>query len=322
MKLSNLGEKKIIKELMNFIDIGDDAAYIPFDDKFLVASTDMMYQKTHILKEMSYRQIGKKIVTINLSDIAAMGAAPFGFLLSYGSPDIELVNFNEIISGVNEQCKKYNAKFLGGDTNQTDELTLAGTALGVTEKPILRSRAEIGDVVAVTNFLGTSALGVDILIKKLMNFNEIAQEILKETLEPEPRIYDGKFLKNYANSMADISDSLAMSLYDLAEMSDVGIKVNLNKIPILNNVIRTSRELELNPINYALYGGGDYELLFTVSEEKWGKIENLINKNKNSEFNLKFKFTKIGEVIKGGGVFNTNNKKIKKLGYEHFTQII
>ena len=312
MKLSNLGEKKIIKKLMDLIDIGDDAAYIPLDGKFLVASTDMMYRKTHILKEMSYRQIGKKIVAINFSDIASMGAEPFGFLLSYGSPDIEFVNFNEIISGVSDQCKKYNSKFLGGDTNETDELTLAGTALGLTEKPVLRSGAKVGDIVAVTGFLGTSALGVEILLKKLINFNEIDREILKETLEPEPRVPEGKFLKNYANSMTDVSDSLAVSLYDIANMSNAGIELNLNKIPISNNVIKTSGKLNLNPINYALYGGGDYELLFTVSKENWGKI-----KNKNLESGFKYKFTRIGEVVKGRGVF-AGGKKIRNSGYEHF----
>lgn len=309
MKLSKLGEKNIIKNLMNFIDIGDDAAYIPLDSRFLIASTDMMHKKTHVLDEMSYRQIGKKIVTINFSDTASMGAEPFGFLLSYGSPDTDVENFNEIIYGVFEQCKKYNAKFLGGDTNETPDLILAGTALGMTDKPILRSGAEIGDVVAVTNFLGTSALGVDILLKKLMDCSEINGEILKETLEPEPRVAEGNFLKNYANAMTDASDSLAVSLYDIAEMSNAGIKLNLSKIPLLSNSIKTSKKLNLNLMDYALYGGGDYELVFTVSKENWDEI-------KNSKIN--FKFTRIGEVSGGRGVFDENNKKIKKLGYEHF----
>ena len=317
MKLSDLGEKNIIRELSKLIDIGDDAACIPIDGRFLVASTDMMYRKTDVLNEMSYRQIGKKIVTINFSDIASMGAEPFGFLLSYGSQDIEVENFNEIISGVSEQCKKYNSKFLGGDTNETDELTLAGTALGLTNKPILRSGAKAGDVVAVTDFLGTCALGVDILLKRLMDFDEIDEQILKETLETEPRVPEGKFLKDYANAMTDISDSLAMSLYDIAEMSNAGIKLNLDKIPILDIAIKTSEQLDLNPVDYALYGGGDYELLFTVSGENWKKIRDL---ESNFKFKFKFKFTRIGEVVEGSGVFDENNEKIRKLGYEHFKQ--
>ena len=309
MKLSTLGEKNIIKNLSKLIDIGDDAAYIPFNNQFLIASTDMMYKKTHILDEMSYYRIGKKIVTVNFSDIASMGAEPFGFLLSYGSPDIELVNFNEIIRGVCDQCKKYNARFMGGDTNETDELTLAGTALGMTDKPILRSGAKEGDVVAVTGFLGTSALGVDILLKKLMNFDEIDKKILNETFEPEPRVSEGKFLKNYANSMTDISDSLSVSLYDVSDASGVGIKIDLNKIPLLCDAVLLSGNLDLNLRDYAIFGGGDYELLFTTPKDNWKEI-------KNSE--LDFKFTKIGEVVKEHGVFDLNNKKIKRRGYEHF----
>ena len=314
MKLSDLGEKNIIRELSKIIDIGDDAACIPLDGRFLVASTDMMYRKTDILNEMSYRQTGKKIVTINLSDVASMGAEPFGFLLSYGSPDIEVGNFNEIISGVFEQCSKFNVKYLGGDTNETDELTLAGTALGFSDKPVLRSGAKAGDVVAVTDFLGTCALGVDILIKNLLDFNEIDREILAETLETEPKVYEGKFLKNYANSMTDISDSLAVSLHDIADMSNAGIALNTNEIPLLGKALETSKELNLNLLDYALYGGGDYELLFTASKENWIKI-------KNSESNFNFRFTKIGDVISGSGVNDESGREIKRRGYEHFSKI-
>jgi thiamine-monophosphate kinase len=314
MKLSDLGEKNIIRELSKIIDVGDDAACIPLDGRFLVASTDMMYRKTDILNEMSYRQIGKKIVTINLSDVASMGADPFGFLLSYGSQDIEVENFNEIISGAFEQCSKYNVKFLGGDTNETDDLTLAGTALGFADKPILRSGAKAGDVVAVTDFLGTCALGVDILIKNLRDFNEIDREILAETLETEPKVYEGKFLKNYANAMTDISDSLAVSLHDIADASNVRIELDSGKIPLLGKALETSKELNLNLLNYALYGGGDYELLFTASKENWVKIKNL-----ESEFN--FRFTKIGEVVSGSGVDDKGGGEIERRGYEHFSKI-
>ena len=311
MKLTDLGEKKIIKYLEQFLDIGDDAAYLKLDDRYLVMSTDMICAKTHLPKEMTWKQIGKKVVTVNFSDLAAMGAEPIGFLLSYGSPDMNFEDFDGLIRAVNKQCIKYGAKFLGGDMNQTDELILAGTALGISPKPILRSGAQVNDILCVTGYLGSASLGLDVLAKSydLKDLKD-ANEVLNSVLEPEPRIKEGILLRKYASAMTDISDGLATSLYDIAEPSGVGIKLHLSEIPLLNSAIKVANELNLSLMDYALYGGDDYELLFTLPEKNWKEIKGKINA------------TKIGKITeKEGGIIGIKDGeeiKIKRGGYEHF----
>jgi thiamine-monophosphate kinase len=314
MRLFNLGEKKIIGELEKRLSVGDDAAWLKFGGDFLIFSTDMIYEKTHFLPGMSYEEIGKLAVTINLSDIAAMGAKPLAFLLSCGTPaDFKMENFREIIQGVEKQCKKFEMKFAGGDMNETDELILAGSILGFTKrKPILRSGARCGDVLCVTGNLGTASLGVDILVKKLPCKDD---EVLKKALEPEPRVKEGAILGKFANSMTDISDSLAMSLYDIVDKSNgVGIEICLDKLPLAKSAINLANTLQLSIMDYALYGGWDYELLFTISEEYIDELRGAID------------FTVIGKITKKKcrddegvtGVGKGKKIKIKRNGYEHF----
>lgn len=307
MKLSDLGEKEIVKRLSSFLDIGDDAAYLKFGEEFLILTTDMIYEKTHILPGMSWEQIGKLAVTVNFSDIAAMGARPIAFLLSYGSPDIEFENFERIMHAVDNQCKKYSAKFAGGDTNYMEKLTLSGVAVGTTKKPILRSGARIGDIVAVTGDLGSAPLGTEILLKSLSV--DINNYVIKKALEPDPRVNEAILLGNYAASMTDISDSLSTSLHDIAERSGVGIILEIDKLPISGDAGKIAKRLNLDILDYALYGEGDYELLFTLSQEDFDGI------------NKKDTFTKIGEIIQGSRIVGIKGKEeinIKRKGYEHF----
>jgi len=305
MKLSDIGERGLIERLSRKIAIGDDAACIRFGNSYLVISTDMLYGKTDILPEMNFEQIGKLAVTVNLSDIAAMGAKPIAFLLSYGSPDMEVDDFEGIIKGVEKQCKKFDVTYAGGDTNETDELILSGTALGLAKRPVMRSGAKVGDIICVTGELGTAALGVEISTKKL-RINE--GKILKKALEPEPRVCEGLVLGKYASSMMDISDSFAVSLHEIAKQSRVGAEINLENLPITENARKIAEKLHLDMRDFALYGGGDYELLFTIPKRYLSKIK------RNVEFN------DIGQIVKTGvvGLKNGKTLKIEQRGYEHF----
>ena len=305
MKLTDLGERVLLKKLASFIDIGDDAACIKHGDEYLILTTDLVYGKTHILPGMTWEQIGKLVVTVNLSDIAAMGATPKAFLLSYGSPDMGLDEFNELIRSVNEQCRRYKLMFAGGDTNQTEELILSGFCVGTTDKPVLRSTARVGDILAVTGSLGDAALGTEILLKDLRHQGG---DVINKALEPEPRVNEGILLGNYATAMTDISDSLAVSIYDLAEMSDVGIRVFPDKIPVTNSAMNSAEKLNLDLMDYILYGGGGYELLFTIPKKGFEEIKDRVNA------------TKIGDVTAGGitAIRDREEHQISKKGYEHF----
>lgn len=292
MKLSALGERAIIGKLGKFLDIGDDAACIRMGDRFLVMSTDTIHGPTHIPPEMTPRQIGKFIVTVNLSDLAAMGAKPLAFLLSYGGPDIEFTRFKNIIKSAQKQCRRFKIDLVGGDTKEMKELTLTGCAVGTAKRPVLRSGARPGDIIAVTGELGAAGACFELLRKGI----KPSSPLLKASLEPEPKIKEGILLGRHATSMTDISDSLAISLYSIAEQSGVGMKIDIDKIPT-------------SSIEHALYSGGDYQLLFTLPEKNFTRLREVTNS------------TRIGTVTRAGGISATRKGsefRIKKKGYEHF----
>ncbi|RLI95533.1 MAG: thiamine-phosphate kinase [Candidatus Altiarchaeales archaeon] len=310
MMLSEIGERRIIEELKKFLDIGDDAAYIRFGYKYLILTTDMIYQETHILKQMTWEQIGMLIVTVNLSDIAAMGAKPVAFLLGYGSPDISFDNFKTLIKAVKKQCERFDTKFVGGDTNQTEKLTLSGTLIGISEKPVLRSNARVGDIVAITGDLGSASLGTRILMKDGVNKKKLKNPVFKKALEPEPRVKEGLILSKYVNSMTDISDGLSISIRDIAESSNVGIEIELDKIPIDDRTFNLAIENGEDIMKHALYGEGDYELLFTINKKNFEIIRNILS------------VYKIGRVTKNKEIAGVDSKgvrfRIERGGYEHF----
>lgn len=167
--ISDIGEKKLIKRLLSmsralqpnspffddfyFKSLSDDAALLDMDDKYLVVTSDLLIESSHCPGEMSAFNKGMKAVTVNVSDLAAMGAEPIGFILSLGLPhDLPVEEFDEIIGGVLEACQTYKMGLMGGDTNQSGELILSGTCLGVVDKKkvFMKEGANPGDVVAVT----------------------------------------------------------------------------------------------------------------------------------------------------------------------------
>jgi thiamine-monophosphate kinase len=303
MKLSDLGERRIIQRLSSFLPIGDDAAYIPVDGKYLILSTDVIYEKTHILPGMTFEQVGRFVASVNLSDIASMGAKPFAFLLAYAGPDLRVEDFESIIHGVDSQCRKYGAKYVGGDTKYADRLTLAGTAAGFVKKPVLRSGAKVGDVVAVTGTLGGAAYGIECLLSG----KECTSKLVKKATEPQPRVKEGILLGKYASAMTDISDGLSVSLHDLSQKA--GIKVDLDAVPLEADLLRLAKKAGAEPLKYAVSGGGDYELLFTASKKAFAQIGKSVGA------------TAIGNVVPGQGVkafLEGEEFILPKTGYQHF----
>lgn len=311
MKFSDLGEKKIVEGLRDVLPVGDDGFVLPHGETNLVLTSDMVYRPTHILDEMTWASIGRHIVAINFSDVAAMGAKPLAFLLSFGSEDMREEDFKEMIEAASDFCAKYGAEYVGGDLNETDELTLAGFAVGESDKPVYRKGAMPGDIVCVTGSVGGAALGVEVLTKRLTDEwdSKDLQKVLDYTLEAKPRVEEGFFLRDYASSMTDISDSLAVSLNDIAKESDVAIKISEDKIPLPEAGLRLANSLKLDLFELALYGGGDYELLFTVALDYWPSVEKKVNA------------TVIGVVDMGSGV-ESGNMVIEKKGFEHFTRCV
>jgi thiamine-monophosphate kinase len=318
MKISELNERALIQRIVQLLPrhdknivVGageDDCAVIDMGgDDFLLLTTDMLHRKTDFPQLMSGWQIGWMSVAVNLSDIASKGARPLGVLMAMGlPPDTELDFLEDIIKGMDDCARKFNAYILGGDTDSHDELTMTGTALGSIKKKLLvpRSGAKTGDMVCVTGNLGSAGAAIISLEKGI----SVEPKILKALLEPAPRINEGIALVGTCavSSMMDISDGLALSLHDIGKASSVGFKIYEDRFPVLPEVTDLLEGDEL--LQAVVYTGGDFELLFTVPPDRLGIVRSVCP------------LTVIGEVI-NEGIFIQRAIGIEELkgkGYEHF----
>jgi thiamine-monophosphate kinase len=264
----------------------DDCAVIPVGDTVLVATTDMLHTKTDFLEGMTDWQCGWMAIAVTLSDIASMGAAPRFILLAVGLDRAE--RLRPVMEGAKACCDRYDAELVGGDIDSHDELTLVSTGLGTVEPEHLvrRRGSREGDLVCVTGVLGRAQAAIE----GYAQYRNIL-------FEPQPRVAEGQILgRSGATSMMDISDGLALSLYDLTLANACGYRISSAMIPVIDD-IPYEKALE-----FAVYGGGDYELLFTIPAERL-PLEGMT-------------YHVIGHVVGEPGVF-LNGLPMERRGYQH-----
>ena len=320
-KLSDLGERQAIRLISNILSkgnvavgIGDDCAAFEFGKDYLLVSTDMISEKTHIPKIMRPWQIGWFIVAVNLSDIAAKGGRPLGLVLSLGLPKDTSESFlEELMKGADKCATQFGTSIVGGDTKESSEIMLCGTVFGIVKKSEFMGRkgAKPGDILAVTGTLGKAAAGYYALKHNVEN-----KEFLKGLLEPMPRLKEGMMLakEKIVTSCMDISDGLSSSLYQLQELNDVGFEIKKEKIPLAPALLKFEGKKDLDVYGYAIHFGGDYELLMTLPPDKFDKAQRILTKTGSC-------LTVIGRVTKENKI-NIVDDRVKKIlfdrGYEHF----
>lgn len=322
MRLSELGERNAIELIAKIVHaekfIGDDCAFIPLGKNYLLITTDILTQKTHFPKEMSFYEVGWHSVAINLSDIASKGGKPIGLVIALGLPkNLDTENLKELSKGIFECGKKFNAKILGGDTKENENLTICGTAIGLVKKENLMRRkgCKVGDLLCITNYLGYGFLGY-FALKEFYSKNIIKtnlQKVIKKFFMPIPRLKEGIALsKIKGNCCMDISDGLANSIWQMSSLNKIGFEIYFEKIPIAKEVKNLAKKFNLN-FEDAIYYGGDYELLLIISKEK---IENAIKEVEK----VGSKLTIIGKVINKGNFLIKDGKreKLENRGWEHF----
>ena len=302
LKVSDIGEKELIKYILaNCKSITpDDTAITPIANTNLISTCDMLIQSKHFPKGMSYFQMGFKAVSVNVSDLAAMGATPLGFLLSIAIPkDFKADNFKQIINGVMEACDYYNISLIGGDTNEASEIIISGTALGLCDNPLMKNTSKKGDLLVLTGDIGLAPLG----------FNLEGDNIYtKKALEPIARIKEGINIKEAGGTSAtDITDGLASELYEM-KRDDIGFMIYEDKLNASEEFKSLASKLNLNYLDLLLHVGEDFELVFTIA--------------KKDLVNLNFKYDVIGEVTDSKKVEITlSNSKVKEItsrGYDHY----
>lgn len=330
MKLSDLGEFGLIGRIAKGLPhlstrvaagIGDDAAVLSLRPlSVLLATTDMLLEGVHFdLSYTDFFSLGWKAAAANLSDIAAMGGIPRFCLTAIAVPsDLLSSDILDFYRGFERLIRRHHAELVGGDTcGSRRGVVISVTVLGEAHKKrfLLRSGAKPGHRVFVTGTLGDSAAGLEILRRRgKMNDMSGAKLLTKRHLRPEPRVEWGRMIaqSGCASSMIDISDGLSSDLAHICEESGVGAELYSEQIPISRSLRLFSRLSGKPAIDYALSGGEDYELLFTVPPSKLGRIP------------ADIPAVEIGRITQGGNIFISDRsgtrRRLVPSGYDHFAK--
>ena len=317
MKISDLGEIELIKIISSktklfskdiIKGIGDDTAVLKFNKKyFLLLTTDTLVEDDHFnLKWFKPEQIGKKAIESNVSDIAAMGGFPKYALVSLILPKNTSINFfNKLYNGLNKTSEKYKISIIGGNLSSGNKISVTISLIGLVEKKnlCLRSNAKVNDLILVTGSLGSSRAGLELFR------NHKKGSSINYYLNPSSRLSIGRKLSNLVNAMEDVSDGLASEVLNICSESKVGAVIYKEKIPLSKTTILDAKKVKKDPYNYALYGGEDFELVFTINKDNLKKL------------NKKIKFAVVGKILpKKSGIYLLDKGRKKKLnyGYEHF----
>jgi thiamine-monophosphate kinase len=310
--------------------IGDDAAVFQTSaGKETVVTTDLL------IEDIDFRRttippylLGHKALAVSLSDIAAMGARPRWSLISIGVPsDVWQTEFaDRLYSGWFELANRYDVQLIGGDTSRTEEkIVIDSIVIGECSagQSIKRSGAQPGDQIFVTGSLGAAAAGLRLVERgaHLADQNLDEEEthkldhVLLRQLRPEPRVGWGIVLgeEKIATSMIDISDGLSSDLNHLCSASAVGAMIDSSLLPIDHQVVELCGRRALDPLQLALHGGEDFELLFTVKPGDVGRLPRRVDAAP---------ITRIGEIrVKEDGVKISERARIWDLnpgGWKHF----
>jgi len=324
--VSELGERRIIELILESLDVmpsmpipfGDDASAVEIgNERLAVIKTDMLVGKTDVPPGMTLRQAARKAVVMNISDLASKGAKPVAVLSSIGLPrGVREDDIREIGLGLNEGAREYGAYVVGGDTNEASDIVISCSALGFCKSNLLmkRSGAKPGDIVAVTGPFGKTAAGLKILLEELSAPAAIRGPLVEAVLMPRARLKEGLALANSraVTSSIDSSDGLAWSLYELSKASGVGFLIE--EVPTSAEVERFAEDHKLDPVEMALHGGEEYELVVTVKPELWGKAKKPVERTDGC-------LMKIGKVTVREEVLVVTPEGAKAMearGWEHF----
>jgi thiamine-monophosphate kinase len=290
--IKKLTEKIVLKQPSTIKGVGDDAAVIePEKDHVILFSTDMLAEGVHFdLTYTPLRHLGYKAVSVNVSDICAMNATPAQMTVSIGiSNQFSVEALEELYMGMRFACDEYGVDLVGGDTTSSHSgMVISISVLGKAKKEdvVYRNTAKVGDIVCVSGDLGAAYSGLLILNRGKEIFANDPEArpdltgydyVLKRQLMPQARVDIIEFFKTnniIPTAMIDISDGLSSEVHHLCEDSKIGCIVDEERIPINEAVKKVADEFKKSAMSFALSGGEDYELLFTLSKRDFEKLKN------------------------------------------------
>ena len=307
------------KSLQNevILSVGDDCAITSISAGYQLAiTTDTLVEGTHFLPSISPADLAYKSVAVNLSDLAAMGATPTWMSLALTLPEIKEAWLAEFSQSLFAILDRYGVSLIGGDTTK-GPLSITLTAQGFLPKNqgLFRHQAKVGDWIFVSGFLGDSAAGLDLLLQNRKIENESDRYFIQRHLHPTPRVELGLALRSFSCCALDISDGLLADLGHILERSQVGAEIYLENLPLSHHLCTQYEQTQAE--KFALTGGEDYELCFTVSEEKREEMEQVLRSQG-------IKVTCIGQILPATSGLNLlkNGKKMAlptHIGFDHFS---
>ena len=316
MNLKDLGEFDLIDRITKLLKVddpqvvvsfGDDCSVIETDEKFFLFSSDIQIENHHFIKDKILPEdLGWKLVSVNVSDIISCGGkARWGFISVAFPPETSVEYVERIYKGIQEACDYYNCSVIGGNTSASEEIILDLFIVGQTERPVLRKGAQEGDILFVSGYTGLSRAGLELLLMDKNHYEDFEERLIKTHTKPMVPVELSEKIMKYANSCIDISDGLVADLGHLQKASDVKVIIEKDKLPVHPDLERFCQKYNKNPYEYILYGGEDYQLLFTTKPENIDKFENCFQ---------------IGYIEQGKGIFlkeETGLFPLKPKGFEH-----
>jgi thiamine-monophosphate kinase len=307
--------------------IGDDCAVIrKGDDMCLLLTTDTLVSGVHF--DLSWHPpylLGRKCISVNMSDIAAMGGKPYACLLTIGFPNKVPPWLDDFMKGFLEVLQVYDTLLIGGDTVMSkNDTVFSVTLLGEMDrtKVCYRSGAKAGDIIWVSGSLGNAAAGLELCRRGFYAGKDSAgkwQNLLRSHLDPEPHVELGDLLaaSGFVHAMMDISDGLATDLAHLCHESGVGAEIEQALLPVDEILREAAVDLDRPSMDWVIRGGEDYQLLFTTEAAVAQKLHKYIAERSGRQI------FPVGRIVEGQGVYLLNGSEKEEIsfqGYEHFTK--
>lgn len=277
-------EQRLVQKIVQWTGssfIGDDCALMP-DERLDLVSCDLLVEGTHFCLDWTdWESLGAKSCAVNLSDIAAMGGRPRFITVGLVLPaDISESCLQSFYRGAIETLRPHGVEIVGGDLVLGKSVVISVTVLGESalapQAAIMRDGAQPGDVVVVTGEFGSSALGLQLLRTGAPRDQSAYLPFFHSHLRPVPRIDEGmhfSLITQGRASLMDASDGLADALCQIARMSNVAIEIDSESLPMHPDLQSISPQLDLEPLELALFGGEDYELVGTMAPEAWQRLQ-------------------------------------------------
>ena len=299
------------------LGVGDDAALLHVAEGMeLAVSTDMLVSGTHFLPDTDPFLLGHKTLAVNLSDLAAMGAAPRWATLALSLPGADEAWLQQFSAGFFYLAGEHGVELIGGDTTR-GPLNLCVTIMGEVPhgRALRRSGAQVGDDIWVSGTLGEAALGLAHLQGKIALPEHERASCLDALHRPQPRVALGLALRGIANSAIDVSDGLLADLGHILECSGVAAEVRYDKLPMPSLFASGDKEMQELAQRCVLAGGDDYELCFTAPVAQRDRVDMLADR-------LHQPLSRIGKIVSGKGckvrAADGSVMTIKEGGYDHF----